>query len=397
VLLLALVGYVVEWILRPVVPLVVLARAGDASLVGIVSAAYAVPALIFRQSIGTAVDTGRGAVLARIGTAAMMIGSLALLVPNTIVLTATRFVQGLGWSLVSVASQTAAVRLAPGHRRAEVSGYFATIPAFGALVGPAVGVALFTAGGVAAPVALAAALSLVVLGLAVFAPRTVASVPSAAMAPDATPVTDARGETRGRAILRYVAEPSAVAPMTMTACMTAGQALFVVFAPVFAAIRGLDTAGLAGYYLVYGGAFVVSQLVVGPFADRLGRGRSLTMAVAFAIVGLALAAFAVDLVVLAIAGCIYVVGSSLFNATAMALTADLAPHGRLGSAVATFSIGYQIGGSGSAIVWGPLIDRVGYPWPYLFAIVLVVVVLLIGRRLAAGVRAGGDEPIGSPA
>ncbi|HEY3522732.1 MAG TPA: hypothetical protein VGK63_03425, partial [Candidatus Limnocylindrales bacterium] len=82
-------------------------------------------------------------------------------------------------------------------------------------------------------------------------------------------------------------------------------------------------------------------------------------------------------------------GSSVFNTTAMALTADLAPARRLGSAVATYSIGYQIGGSGSAIVWGPLIDALGYPAPYVLGIGLIGLVLVIGRGVS---RAQGSAP-----
>jgi MFS family permease len=389
VILVAAVGYLVEWILRPVVPLIVLDRGGDATLVGIVTAAYALPALIFRQAIGSTVDGGRGLPIARLGSMAMAIGSVGLLLPGTIVLAVVRFVHGLGWSFVSVASQTTTMRLAPLRRRAEVSGYFATVPALGALVGPAVGVTLYTSAGTIAPALIAVVLAAIVLGLTIAAPGTVggsraahrAERSSAGAATDPTEVAMPRSRSVG-GLARLVVEPAAIGPMAMTACMMSAQALFFVFAPVFAQREGLEASQLAWYYVFVGVAFVVFQAIGGPIADRLGHGRSIATAAAFGVVGLLLATTARDLTTLAFAGAIYVAGSSVFNTTAMALTADLAPARRLGSAVATYSIGYQIGGSGSAIVWGPLIDRFGYPAPYVIGIVLIGLVLVIGRGLA---------------
>lgn len=393
VILLAAVGYLVEWILRPVVPLIVLDRGGDAALVGIVTAAYALPALIFRQAIGSTVDGGRGLPIARLGSTAMAIGSVGLLLPSTIVLAVVRFVHGLGWSFVSVASQTATMRLAPPRRRAEVSGYFATVPALGALVGPAVGVALYTGAGTIAPALIAVVLAGIVLGLTIVAPATVGG---SRMAPRAErtsgggatdPAEFALPRSRGAGgLARLVVEPAAIGPMAMTACMMSAQALFFVFAPVFAQREGLETSQLAWYYVFVGVAFVAFQAIGGPIADRLGRGRSIATAAAFGAVGLLLATTARDLTTLAAAGAIYVAGSSVFNTTAMALTADLAPARRLGSAVATYSIGYQIGGSGSAIVWGPLIDRFGYPTPYVLGIALIGLMLLIGRGVTRAQR-----------
>ncbi|HEY3522071.1 MAG TPA: MFS transporter, partial [Candidatus Limnocylindrales bacterium] len=309
VILLAAVGYLVEWILRPVVPLIVLDRGGDAAVVGVVTAAYALPALIFRQAIGATVDGGRGLPIARLGTMAMAIGSVGLLLPSAIVLAVVRFVHGLGWSFVSVASQTATMRLAPLRRRAEVSGYFATVPALGALVGPAVGVALYTSAGTLAPAVVAVVLAAIVLGLTIAVPASVGGARGGhgRELREATTALEPTPRPRGvGALARLVVEPAAIGPMAMTACMMSAQALFFVFAPVFARREGIEASGLASYYVFVGVAFVVFQAIGGPIADRLGRGRSIATAAAFGVVGLLVATTARDLPTLAVAGAIYV-------------------------------------------------------------------------------------------
>lgn len=379
VLALALAGHGTEWMLRPVVSLLVLDGGGTASLVGIVTAAYAVPAILFRPLIGSAVDLGHGVRFARLGSMTMSLAALALVLPGTLLMIAVRFVHGLAWSFLSVANQVSLAALAPAHRRAEIAGYFAAVPALAALIGPALGVAIYVGIGAAGTLLAASCLALVAFAITVVSSASVFSAPSVAAreaAPLSAPAVTVREKWLGRLF-----EPSAIAPMLMSACFMGAQALFIVFPPVYAHSLGLPTADLSLYYVAHGIIFVGCQAMAGRLADRMGRFRAVVIGSLFAIAGLAVPIPLSGLLVLVIAAAVFSIGFSLVNATTMAMTIDRAPAGRMGSSMATFSVGYQLGGAGSGILWGAVIDLLGYPWPFAIAVGLVLVAVGILLRM----------------
>jgi len=383
VLALAFLGFGLEGVIRTAIPLIVLDRGGDAVWVGVIAAAAALPSVLFRPFIGRLVDNWRHDRLLQAGALVAAVGSIALLVPGLISLAVLRFAQGTGWATFSVANHALMAKLAPPNRRGEASGYFMAMPAIATLVCPPAGVALYLAAGEMPPLALALG-----LGLGAFAVSLVIRIPPAEgpLPASVTTVGPSVSGTPPAAGGRSILEPSAIPATLMVATFMAGHSLFVVFPPVYLAAVGVDLIVLAPYYLGYGLVMTVSQLLVGPASDRLGRPFAIRLGSAIAIAGFASALVLPGLVALVSASLAYATAVSFVSPTLSALTIDRAPPGRLGAAMATYSLGYQLATGASGIVWGAIIALVGFPWPFAVAIGLQLVTIIVSIRTAAPAR-----------
>ena len=76
------------------VPLLVLARGGDAVLVGLVATAYSLPSLLFRPIVGSLVDSWQHKLLYRGGAAFGVVIPALLLIPAIPVMMVARFLTG---------------------------------------------------------------------------------------------------------------------------------------------------------------------------------------------------------------------------------------------------------------------------------------------------------------
>ena len=97
---------------------------------------------------------------------------------------------------------------------------------------------------------------------------------------------------------------------------------------------------------------------------------------------------------LTIAGSIFAVGSSFTSPIATALAIDRSDPQRRGAAMATYSLGYQLGFGSGSLVWGILVSAAGFPAPFLVALLPVAgiafIVIYARRDLSqASARAPG--------
>jgi MFS family permease len=343
-----LVGFMAEYVLRPVIPLLIVDHGGGATTVGLITGVFALPSIGLRPAVGWLLDRWRRRRVLGFGALLASVSPVGLLPSSILALAATRFLQGTAWALFTVSTRTLMAQAAPVARRAEASAYFAAMPALALLIGPGVGVTLYLATGGLGPVALATALGVTSLLLVITLPPT---------------LTDAVGgstvSSPDRSIGRFI-EPSVFPAMAMTAALMAADAIFTIFPPVFVAAVGEDPAALAIYYPAYGLASALSLFAIGRISDRLGRGRSIRVGGAIAIVGLSAAILGTDLLGFGIGAVIYAIGASFASPALAALSIDEAPAHRLGSAMATYSIGYQLAIGASGVVWGPVISVAGF-------------------------------------
>jgi predicted MFS family arabinose efflux permease len=70
---------------------------------------------------------------------------------------------------------------------------------------------------------------------------------------------------------------------------------------------------------------------------------------------------------LTIAGALYGFAAAFTSPTLMAAAIDRSAPARIGAAMATYSLGYQLALGVGAAIWGVVIDRIGYPAPYVLA------------------------------
>jgi MFS family permease len=367
VLVAVLAAFSQNFILQPVLPLLIFERGGDATLVGLVFAVFTIPSVALRPWIGRLADRwGPRRVLA-LGAMGLALAGPFYLVPSLAVIAVLRVAHGTVWAAFNTGAPSLMAHLIPGSRRGEASGLFDLMPGIAMLVMPSVGLLLYSATGLVAPFVVATLLGI----LAVVAVR--AGIPSSA-GPPAAPGTVGSS--------RSLLEPTAVLPMLIQALFMSVSSLFLVYPPLFAAEHGIPISALVVYYPVYGLTLVLVRLASGRYLDRFPRGAILAVGAAMAFAGLVVATFATDVVLLTIAGMLYAAAQGFSAPVTMAVVIDRSPRERLGSAMATYTLGFQFGSGIGAAVWGTMIDAA--PFATTFAagagIQLVMLLIVLGRR-----------------
>jgi MFS family permease len=387
-------GWSAAGIIQPTLPLLILDRGGDALLIGFVAALFATPTLLLRPFIGRRIDRyGHGA----IHQVGVLLGSLAPLgytLPGLTPVPIARVLQGVGWSMFGTANNVVLAKLAPPSRRGEASGYFNVAYAAGWVIGPPVGLFLYANAGPGAPFVAATGTGLLAV-LVVTALRRAtepagrlvvppATAPAAAIIAPSPLAQMPAGNPVRRAVGGYL-EPTAIPTMLITATFLSSQALFAVFAPVYARAVGAPVEWLAIYFPLYGGLLAVSQLVTGQVSDRLGRRNAVVGGALLGSSGLFITLLPLGFPGFTLGACAFAVGAGIVTPATAAATMDQAPPGRLGASMATFSMAYQLAGGVGGALWGVVIATLGFPYPFLFGAVLALgSIALAVRHLPAG-------------
>jgi predicted MFS family arabinose efflux permease len=376
-----LLCYSAQMIIQPILPIMVLERGGDATMVGLIIAAFSIPSVITRPVMGRLVDewSNRG-VLAFAG-AGIGIVSFIYLVPSLLVIFLDRIAHGVAWAAFGAGGNAMAARLAPPSRRGEASSVYNLTAGIAQTVMPFAGLLLLAATTSSAPFVVAGFLGFAALAVVIIAVPDVPRMP----------------HTSSQGRMSSILEPGAVLPMVFEFCFTSVSSLFLIYPPVFAAQRGLPIQDFAFYYLLYGAVLVTSRLITGRFIDRLPRAGVMTAGVLIAIVSLLVATQADSVATLTLAGVLYALAASFTSPTFMAVAIDRSDPRRVGAAMATYTLGFQLGLGVGAAMWGLLIDRAGYPAPYVAAIALQVALLVILGVTVRGERPGRGSPVGQGA
>ena len=373
ILAMACLGFGIEVGLRTVLPLVILDRGGDAFAVGVLITAGTIPSLLFRPFIGRLIDTWRHDVILRVGALVLTAGAPLYIGGSLLVLGGARVFQGVGWAMYSVANHALMAKLAPPGRRGEASGYYMAMPAIATLVGPAVGVAVYLNAGEAPAIGLTFLLGIIASVIAF----------TVAISPRAEPTARRADETGPRP---RVLERSSFPSTVMVTTFMSAQSLFIVFPPIFLTQAGAPLEILTIYYPIYGSAKAIGQLVVGRVSDRLGRIAPIITGCAIAIAGLAGFFFLDAVPGLFTASIAYALGMAFAGPAIGALAIDRAPEGRVGAAMATYTLGYQLATGVSGVLWGAIIAGFGYPWPFVAAAGMIAVTIAVGLRLSKDSR-----------
>jgi predicted MFS family arabinose efflux permease len=268
-------------------------------------------------------------------------------------------------------------RLAPAERRGEASGIYNLMPGIAQMTLPSLGLLLLAAFGMPAPFVACAALGLAGAVIALTGPfrgERLATMPGP--------------RTAGGGLL----ERGAVLPMVFELLFSLVFSLFLVFPPLFATSKGIPVSDLAVYYPVYGATLVGVRALSGRFLDRAPRARVVAAGAILAGVGLAVSALAETVAVLTVGGALYAAAAAFTSPTLMALAIDRADPRRLGAAMATYTLGFQLAIGAGAALWGIIIDALGYPAPYLAGILVQAV--LLGALVAFRGSLGSTMPGG---
>lgn len=371
VCLFALLGFGHENVMVGILPLVVFDRGGDAALVGALVAAYGIPTIALRPILGRVLDTPRRPLVIRTGALVLGLAPLGLIIPNLVTMLVTRLVQGAGWAAYGTSGHAILARIAPPDRRSEAAGYYNAMPALAILLGPAIGLWLYANVSSIAPFVLASALGFA--GLALTSRLPVGGSPASSSSP-VSAGSAGDDSSAARPPVKLVAglfDRSAIVPMILIGTFMSVQSLFVIFAPIYARAKGIPIEQLGLYYPAFGIVVLFAHLALGRTSDRFGRWPTIAVGCVTAITALLVAALATDLVGLLVAAIMYGIATALVTATVSAVTMESAAPERTGSAMATYSVGYQLGASVGGAAWGAVITLAGYPWPFLLGALMV--------------------------
>lgn len=351
-------SWVAEGMIAAVLPLVILDAGGGPGMVGLVAACFAIPTLLLRPLAGARIDASGHRRFTTLGGLLVALAPIGYLTGSPLPIVAGRLVQGTGWALFSSANNVLLAHIAPPGRRGEASAYFNVMWSLGFVLGPPLGLLLYSLTGALAVFPLAALLA-VASFLCAWELR---DVRTAVGEPEATD----RGARRfdPATAIRGSLERTAVPTMVVLGLFMTAQTLFLGFAPVYARETGVAIEQLALLYPLYGGTLAVAQLTVSRVVDRVGRAWAAVGAVSLAVAGLGLAAAPTGLAGYAVGAVVFAVANALAGPTLAAATIERAPPPRLGAAMATFSVGYQIAAGGGGAIWGAVVAVAGYPWPF---------------------------------
>ena len=374
----AFLGFASNFVIQPILPILIVELGGDATLVGLVIAAFSIPSVVSRPFMGRLVDEWSNRLVLAGGMVVIAIAGVVYLAPSLLGIFVNRIVHGGAWAAFNTAGHSMLARLAPPERRGEASGIYNLMPGIAQMVLPSVGLLLLASFGMAAPFLACAAFGLLAFAIVVAGPfrgEQLATEPRATRSP-------AGG----------LLESGAVLPMLLELLFSLVFALFLVFPPLFAASRGIPVGDLAVYYPIYGGTLVVVRAASGRFLDRTPRSLVVTIGAVLAIAGLAISAVAETVAVLTLGAALYAAAAAFTSPTLMALAIDRADPRRLGAAMATYTLGFQLAIGAGAALWGVVIDAFGYPAPYLVGIasqVALLATLVALRGSLAADRPGG--------
>ncbi len=362
-----LLGFCSFSLVNPIIPVIVIDAGGDAALAGLIVAIFSIPSVLLRPFFGRLVDEWSKRRVLTLGVGGLAVSSLLYLVPGLAAMAGVRLLHGTAWAAFNTGGNSTLADIAPAERRGEASGVYSLMPGLSQMVMPALGLALLGTWGAPAPFLLAASLALVGLIVATVGPRP----PILARGADA-PRSSGRGALLERRVLL---------PMTLEFLWMSTTCLFFIFPPVWARDHGIPIDSLALYYPALGIAMVGSRVVIGPRLDRVARGRPVILGALLGALGLVVAIAARDVAMLTVGGVLSATATSLTSPVHLALAMDRATPGRIGAAMATYSLGYQLGlGIGSA-VYGVVITIAGFPAP--FVIGIGAMGLMIGAVLGA--------------
>jgi MFS family permease len=367
----AFLGAAHSSLLTPVLPLFIHERGGSPIFIGVVVAAFSVPSVLLRPFLGRLVDTWSTRGVLGLGALAMGLAGFGYLIYTAVVLLAIRGVHGVAWAGYNTGVNVMLARIAPAERRGEAVGYYAMAQGVALAAVPATALWLLGPLGYTGVFLLTAVTGLLTAVAVLAMPRQAQ--------PPAPPATGG--------FWRSLVEPSALLPCALDFLTKLPYAATSTFIPLYAAFRGMPVESLLYYFLACGLAGLVVRGWFGRVSDRIGRGWSIALGATLAVVGLLLMAVATSIVTLTLAGVLVQLGQAAAAPAVLALAIDRSRPERRGAAMATYSLAFQIANGGGGLVWGTLIEMLGYHEMYLTAALAPLLALLLLVRCWGATRA----------
>ena len=366
VTLAALAYFIGLGVLVPVVPLVVERELdGGGVAVGVAVGAFSLTAAILRPWAGLLGDrSGRRLLVVGGSVVLAVVVASYTLADGLMALVLLRVLTGVGEAAVFVGAATAVQDLAPPSRRGEAASYFSVAVYGGLALGPALGEAVLDGAGSDAAwlVSAGCCLAAAVLGrwTPAFPPGT----------------TGRRG--LGRPALLH---PAGLGPGFVLGLSLIGFAGFTTFVPLYVDDVG---AGSSGAVFSTFAVIVLAVRVVGArIPDRAGPVRVASAALSLLALGLGALALLRSAAGLFGGTALFALGTSLLYPSLMRLVVDATPTDERSSAVATFSIFFDLSQGLGAPALGVVVALADEPAAFAVGAALQLAALILLRMKVA--------------
>ena len=355
---------------------------GTATYAGTMLTIFTVSATVMRIVSGRFLDKKGRCIIIAIGAAIFGAGSLSFVIPALPWLPIARFIQGIGYSMVTTGVTVAITDVIPKQRLGEGIGYFGLVSPLTTALGPVVALKLCGDGNYNLVFIVAAiciffggALTLVTnyekntkfreriraMEALAPAPAAPAAAPAAKSAPAQKP-----------GIWTYF-EKSALKPTFISLLMSLPNGAIVAFLVLYAKTIGIADASL--YYTFNAISLVATRLIFGRFADRVKPVFTTAPALIVAAVGYSFLLIAgQNPGLFPIAGILIGVGSGMASPTLNAIVIKNAGPARRGAASATYMMSFDIGIGAGGFIWGLFIDSaLGFSGVFTGCIICVLI------------------------
>jgi MFS family permease len=377
--------YFANYLVGVVLPLYVQDIGGDPIVIGLVFTSFSATSFVLRPLIGHLSDTW--SVRGTIAIGAGLLGSLPFpfIAPSLWTAFVANAIRGIGWGAFSSGSSTAVGLLAPPARRGEASGQYSIAGTASQAFAPAIGLwmlhytgnftLVFVIGGICGLSALALLLT---------------QVPK--IGTGQTTFLGAFGWPKDGLSLSTFVDTRVLLVSMLLVCLTLTTPVTFAFVPVHALAINVENISL--YFIAAGITSIAVRLLFGRYLDRGGRGMWIGGGYALMAVAFVVFTQAHSLEGFIAAAILSASGTSLSQPALMALAMDRAAPGRMGKAMATYSMFYRVGEGLGAPIAGALIVGFGFTGMYLgaMAIILVGIALVglnwgtVGHRTTAPAR-----------
>ncbi len=343
--------------------------------IGMCVAVFTVTALIGRSVAGVLLD--------RFGRKGVFFGGLILMVLITYSygfvtavgwIVAVRFVHGIGWGFSSTASSTVASDNIPKECFGEGMGYFSLSNSLGMAVGPSIGLALLSFLSFRTMFGFSASTALAALVIALF----VSYEPAQKKQPEAEqPET---GTAEAKPAGKWI-EKKALLPAVVILCVSTTYGAMIGFLALYGNQENIGNTGL--FFAVYAIFLLISRPIAGKLTDRKGFAVVVIPGILCTAVALVILGFAHTMPVFLLSAAIYGVGIGANQSALQTMAVLSADKDSVGSANATFLLGFDGGIGVGSLVAGWIAQLFGYAVMYhamIGFLILGIVIFGIGSR-----------------
>jgi len=370
-LVLNTVAFLSFQILMPLIPVYALQFSATESQIGILAASIAFAALVIRPFTGRMADAGNRKKLilvSQFATGALIVCSI--FAPNILLLTVSRFAQGIFFGISSTVVTTSAILVMPEKEMAKGIGLLGVTGIGSMAVAPALGIWIADQWGF-------------ITLFVVTSVLTGASGLLVLIAPTKSMMPIVKREEKTRISPRELFAFETFGLVGLAVCFAIATAIVANFLVIFAGIRMIPNVGL--YFTIYACTVIIARI----FSSRLIElfPYHWVVAVCGALIGagmiiLSAAYTFTPLIIVAILiGAGYGVGSP----TLQTVATQLVPPERRGSASATFYFGIDLAFVAGPFVMGHIAEAAGFGagilWFALPPLAAIPFSIMLGRKV----------------